>query len=164
MVEVSVRDQNKSTGGGRDLQAGLSQPLQHEQPARKVGVDENILPPIWTKKLEWPMKVRPIWPLVTSFGLWVWPVLGVTAEWRTRLPNCRARLRSAEFFRVFFSIGGEPELNRPHVGRNAGFRSAMLNSRTNPRRIARPESAHPKPALWLISDPSLRIQYAIGIK
>jgi hypothetical protein len=30
----------------------------------------------------------------------------VTAEWRTSLPNCRARLRSAEFLRVSFSIGG----------------------------------------------------------
>src|SRR4029077_10277247 len=70
-------------------------------------------------------------------------VRGVTTEWRTRLLNCRARLRSAEFFRVFFSIGDEtgdePDRNRTNPSStafDAAAGSAVLNSRTNPRRIA----------------------------
>src|SRR5436190_9477099 len=50
------------------------------------------------------MKVTPSSPFETSLGLWVSPVRGVTAEWRTKRPNCRARLRSAEFLRVAFNI------------------------------------------------------------
>src|SRR5437867_3612176 len=50
------------------------------------------------------MNVTPSSPFETSLGLWVSPVRGVTAEWRTKRPNCRARLRSAEFLRVAFNI------------------------------------------------------------
>jgi hypothetical protein len=39
-------------------------------------------------------------------------VRGVTAEWRTRRLNCRARLRSAELLSVFFSM-------RPQIGRSS---------------------------------------------
>jgi len=45
VVEVSVSDQHQvNRRQVANLQPGLPQPLQHEQPARKVGVDENILP------------------------------------------------------------------------------------------------------------------------
>ncbi len=50
------------------------------------------------------MKVTPSSPFETSFGLWVSPVRGVTAECRTRRVNWPARLRSASFFNEDFNI------------------------------------------------------------
>src|SRR5579863_5314670 len=56
------------------------------------------------------MKVRPRSPLVTNLGLWVSPVRGRTAEWRTKRPNARARLRRTGFVSVGFNICSWPNL------------------------------------------------------
>ena len=50
------------------------------------------------------MKVTPSSPFETSFGLWVLPVRGVTAECRTRRVNWLARLRNAELFNEDLNI------------------------------------------------------------
>jgi len=61
----------------------------------KLGSIITLCPPSCTKKLECPMKVTPISPFETRRGMCVSPQSGVTAECRTRRPNCEARLRSA---------------------------------------------------------------------
>src|SRR6476646_9207460 len=88
------------------------------------------------------MNVTPISPLAASFGWWIRPVRGVTAERRTRLPNCRARLRRARFFSVLFNIWpgrtGESDAfpRSPTVSqRSAKRNAALVHSRTNARGI-----------------------------
>ena len=48
-------------------------------------------------------------PFETSFGLWVWPVRGVTAERRTSRVNSPARLLNAGFFSEDFNISNSTE-------------------------------------------------------
>ena len=59
------------------------------------------------------MNVTPSSPFETSLGVWVSPVRGVTAEWRTRRPNWRARLRNAEFLIVAFNIEWRSRIQKP---------------------------------------------------
>ena len=54
------------------------------------------------------MNVSPRSPLATNFGLWVSPLVGVTAECRTRWLNWRARLRRAGVL-----IGGLAKVSPP---------------------------------------------------
>src|SRR4051812_48076176 len=56
-------------------------------------------PPICTRKLECPMNVTPIWPVLASTGVLEWPVRGVIAECRTSFENCLAF-----FLMVMFNI------------------------------------------------------------
>src|SRR5262249_37925092 len=74
-------------------------------------------PPICTKNEACPMKVTPSSPFVTRRGLWVLPVRGVTAELRTRCPNCCARLRRAGFLNVALIMEPEKRRERPDPSR-----------------------------------------------
>ena len=88
----------RSIGGrSRSRTPGLRRRFNTKSQRAKLGSMTTFCPPICTKKLACPMNVTPSSPLLTSLGLYVWPVRGVTAEWRTRVPNARARLRRAGF-------------------------------------------------------------------
>ena len=132
MVEVSVGDQNQiDRGQVAYLQARSSQAFEHEQPAGKIGIDENVLAADLEKETGMADESHTHLAVADQFGLWVRPVRGVTAESRTRLPNCRARLRSAEFFKVFFSIKGRPGRDRMDMSSNfSNIRRYLILSTT----------------------------------
>ena len=97
MVEMRVRYENqidrRQVG---DAKSRSAKPLQHKQPPRKIGIDDHTLAADLNEEAGVADEGDAEFAVGDARrGLWVWPQRGVTAEWRTKRPNCVARLRRA---------------------------------------------------------------------
>jgi hypothetical protein len=120
--------------GGRSSmrRPGLRTRFKRNSQRAKFGSMSMFCPPICTKNAACPMKVTPRPPLLTSVGLYVLPARGVTAECRTRRPNCCARLRKAGFRRVALIIEPVQPANLPLIPKSVTNNLFdVLQTRTN---------------------------------